>query len=179
MIRKFRQFAVVVAWIAFFSIPLLLFYTWDPFDASVTRVSHYKTTLQAIPQVLVRHFPTEAPKDNVWYFSEPGMLQANPQMQLLVKPSAQEIEKIYEEMSEVAIEHHVSPDSVYGLRVFDANGLDRPPPTKNNHRFVTYVGDGIDSAEAGVCINKIQGTVVYYCNLGKGNTFGSQTDAAK
>lgn len=188
---KARKLIVGTAWVAFFSLPLWWFYTWDPFDASVTRLSHYKTSRNEIPSVLVQHFPTDLPKDNVWYFYSPGPLQANPAMQLLLKPPAEQIDRIYDEMSRIAMDHYVAYDfdspaeSEYEMRsgepmwVFAANGIERPYPNKNDHYFVTYIGNGSEPAEAGVCINRTLGTVVYYCDLGKHNTFDTPADAAE
>ena len=104
---KARKLIVGIGWLAFFSLPLWWFYTWDPFDVSVTRLSHYKSGLREFPGVLVQHFPTEFPKDNVWYYFSPGALQATPAIQLLLKLDAEEIDSIYEQMSKTAIDHYV------------------------------------------------------------------------
>lgn len=189
---KARKFIAGSVWVAFFSLPLWFFYSWDPFGASITRLSHYKTSRAAIPGVLVEHFPAELPADNAWYYFTHGPLQGDPAMQLLVKPPPSEVNRIYEEMVEVAIERYVAydfetaDDTEYERRsgarmiaVFDANGLDRPPPNGNDHFFETYVGDSAEPARAGVCVNKELGTVVYYCDLGKYDTFEESGDAVK
>lgn len=189
--RKARKLIAGIAWVAFFSLPLWWYYTWDPFDASITRVSHYKTFRKEIPGVLVQHFPIDLPKENVWYYFSPGPLQANPAMQLLLKPPAEDIDRLYDEMSRTAIDHYAAYDldapdsSEFDMRagepmwVFVANGIDRPYLNKNDHYFVIYVGNGSEPAESGVCINKALGTVVYYCDLGKQNTFDTPPDAAE
>ena len=188
---KPRKLIIGIAWIAFFSVPIWLFYNWDPFDASVTRLSHYKTSRDAIPSVLTEHFPPNLPAENVWYYFTPGPLQANPAMQLLIKPNRRELDRIYDQLDEIAIDRFVAHDPQlanesavemrvgYPMWVFDANGLDRPDLNSNDEFFVTYVGNGSEPSESGVCINRNLGTVVYYCDIGRHNTYDSRPTATE
>ena len=188
---KARKLIIGFAWIAFFSVPVLLLYNWDPLDASITQLSHYKTSRDAIPSALTEHFPIELPNENVWYYFTPGPLQANPAMQLLVKPDPSEIDRIYDEMAATALERYIAYDPEFAndssvemrpgepMWVFDTNGLNRPQLNGNDEFFVTYVGNGSEPSRSGVCINRSLGTVVYYCDLGKHNTYDSRAAAAK
>ena len=179
-----RQYFSWILWLSLFALVFLLFASASfSFDGTTTRLSHYKTSRREIPSVLVEHFPTELPKKDVWYYFTPGPLQANPAMQLLLKPSAAEVDRIYDQLSQIAVEHYVgynperSDESDIEMRVgrflmvFRSNGLDHQWPNGDDHYFVTYKGYGAEPAEAGVCINKERGTVVYYCDLGKQTSF--------
>ncbi len=178
-----RKIIAGMGWVAFFSLPLIWVYSWDPLDATVTRLSHYQTTRRELPKVLVNHFPTELPKRNVWYDYTPGVVQATPEMQLPLKLPTPEIDDIYRRFEKIAIAHFVAYDlgavdsTAYEMRaghpmwVFEANRIGHPAQNSDDHYFVTYVGHGPEPASAGVCINRKLGTVIYYCDLGKQQSF--------
>lgn len=108
-----------------------------------------------------------------------------------MKPNSRALNRIYDQMDEIAIERFVAYDAQlandsavemrvgYPMWVFDANGLDRPDLNRNDEFFVTYVGNGSEPSESGVCINRSLGTVVYYCDLGRHNTYDSRPTAVE